>query len=154
MRAVHVLLLLVAGVGLTSCRSSPWGDAAPGVRSELAGGVWRLTHLGDEAVAHPPERRPYLEFEAETNRISGFTGCNRMFGEFDAEEGGLSFGAIGMTKMACMDTMDLERSFLEVLEATASWRVDDGGLELHDAVRKVIARFERVAKPEKVERAR
>jgi putative lipoprotein len=44
--------------------------------------------------------------------------------------------------MACVDSMELERGFLEMLAVVARWRIDGQRLELVDSRGDVLARFE------------
>jgi heat shock protein HslJ len=54
----------------------------------------------------------------------------------------LRFGAIAMTRMACPDRMEVETVYAAVFDATRSWRVNEGMLELL-AGDRVLARFRR-----------
>lgn len=131
------MLAVLAGCQRTEAAA---GDAAP--EPGLLDRQWTLTVLDGEPVElENEEQRPHFTLQTEENRMVGYTGCNRMFGGYEIDGELLSFGPIGATKMACMETMDLEREFLAAIEATASYYVTGSELEFFDAGGKNVARF-------------
>ena len=79
-------------------------------------GSWTLRSLNGTEVdpkEHPGEP-PFLEFIAGEERVSGSGGCNRMVGGFSTVDGGIRFGPLAMTMMACPD-MALEQAFQKAL---------------------------------------
>ncbi len=53
-------------------------------------------------------------------RVAGTTGCNRFSGGYRVEGPNLSFGALAMTRMACLPPRDtVERAMTAALESTA-----------------------------------
>lgn len=90
----------------------------------------------------PGDRRPYLMFApSESPRVSGFTGCNRFTGGTTMFGGSILFGGIAATKMACLDSTDIERDFLDALDKARSWRITGNHFELSDGDGRLIARF-------------
>lgn len=144
MRQSLIPSLLVVLV-LAACQRGPHaagpGDAAP----PLLQTQWRLAALGERDVELAEDRRPDFTLEAEESRLSGFTGCNRMSGEYVLSGSELKFDRMISTKMACVETMELERDFLNAMQATAGWRMAEGRLELLDAGGALLAGFEPVA---------
>lgn len=105
----------------------------------LAGGVWVLTALGGDEIT-PTARNPaHLSF-SETNRVTGATGCNRMNGGVTVDASSMRFGALVATRMACAG--DVEARFLAALEATRTWGLDAGRLQLRNADGDVVATLE------------
>lgn len=128
--------------GMTGCETAPSPGEADAETPGLLDREWRLVALNDEPVEpENEERRPNLTLHSEENRMSGFTGCNRMFGAYELDGERLSFGQIGVTKMACPDTMELERKFLDAVQATGSFYLTGPELELFDAEGRNVARF-------------
>lgn len=135
-------ILGLAVTVLGACERANSAEDASAPEAGLLNAKWVLVALNDEPVElEREEQRPHFTLEAEENRMTGFTGCNRMFGTYEIEGERLSFGPIGATKMACMDTMDLERDFLKAIEATASYYLAVEELELFDADGKNVARL-------------
>ncbi len=97
---------------------------------ELTGVKWELKTLNDETPDFANLRQvPYLEFTAEGQRVSGFTGCNRARGVFERDGNKLHFGPIAGTKMACPD-LTLEDAFTKALQEVTHFRIDGNRLML------------------------
>ncbi|WP_205507953.1 META domain-containing protein [Longitalea arenae] len=91
------------------------------------GGLWFLQPVlaSDTATG----KIPRLEFNLETKRFTGNTGCNNMNGSFDFTDSTLQFNQrIVTTKMACIGYN--EKAFLENLLRTNSYRLQNGILIL------------------------
>ena len=137
-RMLSLALLLVTD---TACRRSPAAPAAPPALA-LAG-EWTLADLGAQPA--PPGsagRRATLQFDADSSRVSGFAGCNRLSGGYTTHGDSLTFGPAAMTRMACADGMELERRLASALTATRRFRVTSSELTLLGAAGPV-ARFTR-----------
>ena len=54
-----------------------------------------------------------IQFDARTNSVSGFTGCNRFTAQITEDQRGISVEKIASTRMSCSaDRMELESAFL------------------------------------------
>ncbi|WP_430972811.1 copper resistance protein NlpE N-terminal domain-containing protein [Sunxiuqinia rutila] len=82
-------------------------------------GKWILTQMNTTTVEG--ENAPYIEFQLDANRFSGFGGCNRIGGNFELSGDSIQFGMIMATKMACFDDQ-YETEFLKTLNEQ-SWKV-------------------------------
>lgn len=70
----------------------------------LSPGEWRAVEInGQPVVASDAARRPSLSFQSDSGRVTGSGGCNRLAGPFTRSGSSLSFGALAMTRMACVD---------------------------------------------------
>jgi len=132
MRLQASLLVLA----LLGCR--PTGSVLSPVdfRRSVAGNDWELVELrGQPAPLGAGGRRATLSFDADSARISGFAGCNRYFGTYALADSdpSIRFGAIGMTRMACMEGMQLEQQLTEALSQTTRYAVQDGRLTFLEA---------------------
>lgn len=111
--------------------------------AELENTYWKLVRLGDQPVqVAAQEREPHLILQAESRRIAGSGGCNRLIGGYELEGEQLTFGQLATTRMACPDVMELEDAFLRALELAAQWNILDDHLELYDRTGRLLARFE------------
>ena len=65
-------------------------------------------------------------------RISGVAGCNRYFaGVTESEDGGLTIGPVGSTKMACPSpVMQVEDRYFRTLQQVSRFSVVSGQLAL------------------------
>ncbi len=73
--------------------------------------------LGDNAKA------AHLLFSpGQVNTVAGFTGCNRLTGSFElGKDNAIKFSPLAVTKMACMNSGDVESTFLSALSKTSKW---------------------------------
>lgn len=140
-----MMVSAILGLTLTlmvGCRRADSAAESAAPEAGLLNSEWLLVALNDQPVElENEERRPHFTLQAEENRMTGYTGCNQMFGAYVINGDLLSFDRIGATKMACMDAMDLERDFLKAIEATASYYMAGRELELFDADGTNVARF-------------
>ena len=142
-RAFGLLLcgILGAGVLTTSCKSvsQPVKEASPMTLLDTA---WRLTQLGDEVIENPPgEKAVNFQLQASNTKLVGFSGCNRMFGQYALEGASLKFDGVGGTRMFCEARMDLEQKFLAMLGQVTGWKINGTTLQLVDNTGKAIAAF-------------
>lgn len=98
---------------------------------------WVLVELQGQPVIHAgTNKRASLEFTAEGNKVTGSTGCNRMFGTYTLSgDEKIAFNNIGSTRMACQD-MNEENAFLKALDSTNAYGISGKELLLknHEAV--------------------
>lgn len=104
-------------------------------------GEWALASLPG-APANAP--RPTLSIAGD--RLSGFTGCNRVVGAIESDGNVAAFfrGSPAVTEMYCEANaaMEMERVFLEALERTGDARIEGGALVFFDVNNQEIMRFE------------
>ena len=129
-RLAHLALAVLAL--LASCtRPSTVGMSFTAFRSAAGGVDWELRDLnGAPAPAGVGGRRATLRFDADSARAGGSAGCNRWFGGYTIDGPGLRFSAVGMTRMACAEGLDLERRLAAALEATRTYRLNASELTL------------------------
>ena len=99
--------------------------------SELLGS-WNAIEL--KIAGNPvtmPEQEPEVVF-SDSNRLSGFAGCNRFFGTYQIKDGRLQIQPGGMTMAFCPD-MEFESLFMNTLATVSQARIYDSQLELSTA---------------------
>jgi copper homeostasis protein (lipoprotein) len=115
----------------------------PGATEPLQETYWRLTRIeGKPVVLREKQREPNLVFGSGQNRLSGFTGCNRLMGSYHLNGEQLTFQGVASTRMACLDGMDIEQAFLSALGKVRKWKIEGQHLDLNDENGNQIARFE------------
>jgi heat shock protein HslJ len=130
------LVLIAAG-----CR-----PATLQLSGQVTGVEWRLVEIdGTPAVrsADGMGRDAFLQLDADSARVTGFTTCNRFFGRYEPPSAGrLRFSDIGSTKMACVEParVQQEQQFMDVLRTTDRYEVAGNRLTLY-AGNRVRARF-------------
>ena len=93
---------------------------------------WSLTSLAGEALPAEVEVTLFLS----GGETVGNAGCNSYFGSYELEGEALTFpNPFGVTLKFCEGApMDVETAYLPLLQATASWSIDEAGmLSLADA---------------------
>lgn len=77
---------------------------------------WILICLQDYPFKKEDFKRgiPYLEFQANNNRVSGFTGCNRLNAIFTIKNNNIAIKNIVTTRMRCIG-IDIEDSFVTAI---------------------------------------
>lgn len=127
--------------------------ACDGVRNDkpLEGTVWKLTSMeGIPAAAIDSEVDAFtLMFDGEEMMAAGRTNCNRFFCNYEAIDGTLAFGEMGMTRMACPD-MEFEDAFVQMLGEVDSFSIDGGELTLFSDG-QTLASFESIELPQNEE---
>lgn len=88
-------------------------------------GEWKISEVNGEIVPTNLEKKPYLNFDVQKNRIHGNAGCNMINGGFVTKEDNpkaISFPAVAATMMACPD-MKLERKVLDALNVIQTFEI-------------------------------
>ncbi len=123
------LLLTLSCLGLsllTGCANviPPCGAKISPPSSELRNTKWELTRwnlapnsVGEVRARPIPQGEAgnaiQIVFDAEGQRVSGSTGCNRFTASLDEDSRGFTFKQIASTRMACTpQRMELENDFL------------------------------------------
>lgn len=138
------LALTIVG-SMAGCASPPASEHVQAASAvPLVSTSWRLTNLGDRVIENPDGAAAVgLQLQPENMRLTGFAGCNRMFGGYLLNADQLKFDQVGATKMACVDEsrMKLEQEYFTMLSAVARWKITGTSLELLDAAGQPVATF-------------
>lgn len=80
---------------------------------DLLNGSWKVTTIDGKKIT---EENPTMVIDIPEAKLSGFAGCNRMFGgiSLDGTAFGIAFTQVATTRMACPD-MKTEQLFLSAL---------------------------------------
>ncbi|HEY5687085.1 MAG TPA: META domain-containing protein [Yeosuana sp.] len=71
-----------------------------------------------------------VNFNAEEQKISGFSGCNRFFGNYTFSDNNITFGTLGSTKMFCEEKANtIESDLFETLSKIDHLNSNDSTLE-------------------------
>jgi heat shock protein HslJ len=138
MRQASIVALAVM---LGACAVAPesGSHSAP-----LLGTEWKLTRLADATVTPPmlaaAPRRPSLQLHETDQRASGFAGCNMFAGPYELSQGKLRFGALAMTRMACLQGSEIELAYGKALAATRGYELA-GSLTLLGEGDRALATF-------------
>jgi len=112
---------------------------------EITEKYWKLVELRGQPVPKLP-REPHLILKIEGNRVTGTGGCNGFTGTYTLDKAALRirFSQVASTMMACVQGMDTEQSFHEVLGMVDNYSLAGDHLSLNRARMAPLARFEAV----------
>ncbi len=114
------------------------GDA-PSVLSRLIERDWIVVAVGDTTLTAP---NPSLRFLGDGS-LSGSTGVNRMFAQYEIRDGVLEVGAAGCTLMAGPpEAMEVEGRFLSALQAGGAIGLSGDVLEIGSGDERLVLRAE------------
>ncbi len=91
---------------------------------------WNLVELNDRPVQYTGARIPHMRFEAD--KMTGYDGCNNIFGDYTLDGNSLKFGMIASTRMACEHINGLDMEFHKMLSKTKEYRITGNRLELYE----------------------
>lgn len=112
--------------------------------------IWQLNGftLQGEIISLIPDSLTTIEFGSD-GQINGTGGCNQYFGNYTFDSNtGLTFSQMGITEMACPDTMDQETKFMQALSQLSQLERNADGLILHSEDGQTVLEFvERIVEP-------
>jgi len=148
MRIRHLLPGVVLILAACAHDAGPPVAGTPARTASLLNTYWGLTQLGDQQVAKPagaPEI--HLVLHSANQRVSGFSGCNRMMGGYVLDGESLRFDQMGGTLMACERDMELEKRFLAMFGQVKRWEISGETLRLLDATGTNLATLQARSNP-------
>jgi heat shock protein HslJ len=86
---------------------------------------------------------PNMEININSNRFSGFSGCNRMTGSLFFEKDLLRFSQVASTRMACPN-MEKESEFLNALQSSTAYKVENNRLYLSNGDESDLLTFKKI----------
>jgi putative lipoprotein len=109
----------------------------------LEDSYWKLVTIhGKDIPVIPNHREPSLILHPEGMRTEVFGGCNEIAGTYKLSGSSLTFGPMAGTLMACPEAADTEGAFTRALQETATYHIFGQHLDLIDANRTVVLRFD------------
>lgn len=143
--------ILVSRVNATTNGATGSSDGTRSVDAAAAPGpvkltetFWKLVEVNGNAIKDDVgvrAREINIVLNGEDKRAAGFAGCNNFSGSYDMNGSDISFGALISTQMACLAGMDVEDSYLKMLQATAHFKLEGGVLSFLNDSDEVILKF-------------
>ena len=86
----------------------------------LQGSEWKPVRMGEIAV--PGESTAFVQFRSK-GRLEGHGGCNRLFAQYQADDGQIFVGPVAATRMACAQClMEREAALAAALENARTYQ--------------------------------
>jgi len=121
---------------------------APSQDSKLTNKYWKLVELMGDPItyAEGATKEAFISFN-EDGTVNGNFGCNNFSGTYTLQDGNkILFSRMAATMMMCMDNMEVEGKFMQVLEMADNYNLNADKLVLNKARMAPLARFEVVHK--------
>jgi heat shock protein HslJ len=98
---------------------------------------WKLAEINGEDVS---DMTAYIELNQQQTRMTGHSGCNRIFGGVSVTGRRIDFAGIGSTKMGCADRriQRVETLFVEGLAKADRFSRNGNVLEIYDRRRLIM----------------
>ena len=129
-------ILLLAALVMSCTKSPAPSDSASASSANwqaLASREWRLVELDGRTDPLAAGAKPVtLRFD-EGSRAVGFAGCNQYFSSYTIRGDSITFGAVGATRMACSEGMDVEQAYLGALPRVVRFTIADSTLTFFSA---------------------
>ena len=94
-------------------------------------GNWKLVSGSSDVFRRIPQHQvPELNFDP-AGRVTGFTGCNQLTGEYTIDKDHISLGPLVITKKSCED-MRVEMMVQQFLPTVGSYKIERDKLYLYD----------------------
>ena len=118
------------------------GPHPPRPDASLINTYWKLVELQGQPVSTGAgQRELHMVLTGAGNRIRGFSGCNRFFGQYAVSNDQLYFNQLASTPMICFEAMEQEQQFLETLGSISRFEIEGEALILYAAEGREILRF-------------
>lgn len=129
MKTLATLSLLIFTVIFTSCdETKKVIDVAGSVQLT---GSYTVSAINGKKLTNTTN--PTFTLSALDNSVRGTTGCNSIFGNYTLDLYAISFADLAVSEKACLDKnmMKSERDFLDALNNTGSYTLDNGALTFY-----------------------
>lgn len=94
---------------------------------------WYLMEIeGDADISVLNDKDPFIEFDLDSKKISGYGTCNNYFADYFIEGETLHFGEIASTERFCSDDTRQEYRFLQALNRTESFKLEGDMLYFYE----------------------
>ena len=140
---MKLIILMFTLVFLKSCGNTKEIVSAQGKdiiqNSQVLSGTYFVTKLGAREIS---TEELTITFNAKTNTVSGFSGCNQFSGTYIAEADRLECSQLLATEMMCAPEIDeLERTFRRLLGSANTYELKEDTLVLKmDAGEVILAK--------------
>ncbi|AUC74882.1 META domain-containing protein [Olleya sp. Bg11-27] len=140
MKTITILLfsILLNSCGATKDNTNTLAqDMSQDMTKQAIHGNFTVASLDGQLAS---EQKLTLVFDKDTNRVSGFSGCNTFSGTYTVTGDQLSFGPLASTKMMCQDVANTtERTFLKTLSNTTNYTITEDTIVLLNNTKQLLS---------------
>lgn len=121
------LTILLAIFVLKTCESTENLVTKSNLQDMTLSGLYSVSIIGKKSISN----NLTIEFDAATNKVSGFSGCNRYFGSYTISKDALKIGPIASTRKYCIgEANDIEFEFQNALSKVNRFKILDNTISL------------------------
>ncbi len=143
---MKLIALIITSFLMNSCGNA---QAVPNANNDMLNkqsleinGLYRITTLG--SFKNLPEALT-MEFDLDSSRVTGYSGCNRFFGDYLVKSNTLSFGPLASTRKMCMEKVNnIEQHLLGALQQINNFEIK-GDLLLLNRDNSTLVEAKRIA---------
>lgn len=128
MKTLATFSILIFALFFTSCdETKKVIDVAGNVQLT---GSYTVSAIKGEKISL--ETNPTFSLSALNNSFQANTGCNSIFGSYSIDLYAITFNDLAVTSRFCeKETMDVERNFIDALNTTGSYEIQNNVLTLY-----------------------
>ncbi|WP_170234459.1 MULTISPECIES: META domain-containing protein [Bizionia] len=120
------LITLLITVFLLNCGGANNGTVMAEKTNKLTSGPFTVSKVNGDAYSNLT-----VEFDTQTQKVSGFSGCNRFFGDYTVNGNQLNFGALATTHKMCSPEDNIkEQHLLKALAEVNAFDISGTTLQL------------------------
>lgn len=132
----YLLSLFTLLITISSCNSSKKAIETNNQMLETLSGTFAITQIRDHVLKSDDL---VITFDDTTQKITGFAGCNRFFGDYSTKNNTIVFQNIASTEMFCPGEINkIESYFLKTLSTVNAFTLKDRVLSLIENDENVI----------------
>ena len=130
--SLFAILVLTESCGST--KESVTTDDATEQKSNMEQSTLSGTYIIEEIdSAKDFSEKLTITFDASSNAVNGFSGCNNFFGNYTTKGNTIEFGAIATSKKFCQKGKNLlERKFLSTLKKVNRYKIIDNTISFYN----------------------
>lgn len=130
----RVLVFVLLGVALTSCKCKKSDTVAKSDGVEKLEGSWELNYISGPRIAFDglyPDKKPVINFNIKENQVSGNNSCNSYTGKLSVDGNKINFNdqPMASTKMMCGDGQG-EQVYMNTLQKITNYDITEDGKTL------------------------
>ncbi|WAC01224.1 META domain-containing protein [Lacinutrix neustonica] len=137
MKTITILLFTVIlnACGASESKTSDSVDQNNNSSQETLNGSFMVSDMNNTSSLE----NLTLNFEETSNKVSGFSGCNRFFGDYTLENNTISFKDLASTKKMCLENENtLELKMMKALTETTNFRIKDNKIVLYNGEKELL----------------
>jgi heat shock protein HslJ len=152
-RVLQSFILSVMAWVLVACTShqtdnqaSPALQAASFNESPLAtfnNTYWKVLKIRDMSLEDLRLNQDvYIQFRADSNKVRGFNGCNRVMGQYEVSKDQVMLSKMASSRRYCQDTSHIEQAYMDAISDAVRFKISGETMRLYNSQNKILFELE------------